>query len=109
MKIDKTNREFQVIDFKDRNYVECSLQKSSLATEEAIWLGVNDSDPKQCIGGQWTPIEMPEGYHSNTRMHLTQDQVRELLPYLLSFAELGELGSWPAGQVFDVEGLVKDV
>lgn len=101
MKIEKTNR---VIDFTDRYGRECSLQESSLATEYAIWFGCNEANPQELIPDKgWVPIDMPEGYHSNTRMHLTQEQVKELLPYLFSFVETGKLDSWPAGRVFDVK------
>lgn len=54
--------------FKDRYGVECSIQKSSLATEDCIWLG--------------TVVD---------RMHLTQEMVAELLPLLQHFVETGEL------------------
>lgn len=69
----KTERGFSYYEFIDKNGVECSLQKSSLAFEDCIWLG--------CDG-----IHM-----ANARMHLTQDMVRDLLPYLQKFAETGEL------------------
>lgn len=100
MKIDKTNRGFGVIDFTDCYGTECSLQESSLATESAIWLGCNEANPRVCIPNKgWTPVEMPEGYIANTRMHLTQEQVRELLPHLIKFVETGELGLWSARRV----------
>lgn len=88
----KTSRGFSIITFNDRYGVECSLQKSSLATEDCIWFGCNDADPIVLIPGQgWTKIEMPEDYIANTRMHLSQEQVKELLPYLQKFVETGEL------------------
>lgn len=68
MKIDHTERGFAIVEFTDRYKFSCSLQKSSLATEDCIWLGVEDN-----------------------RMHLTQSMVAELLPYLLSFVLNGEL------------------
>jgi hypothetical protein len=68
MNIEKTERGFDIIEFLDRYGVECSLQKSSLATEDCIWLGVNES-----------------------RMHLTQGQVKALLPYLQRFVDTGEI------------------
>lgn len=88
----KTNRGFTLLEFEDRYGVKCSLQKSSLATEDAIWFGCNDADPRVMLPGTgWTPIKMPTEYAANTRMHLTQEQVRTLLPYLQRFAETGEL------------------
>lgn len=92
MEIKRTERGFARIDFIDRYGVGCSLQESSLATQEAIWFGCDSADPKILVEGMgWQPIEMPPGYVANTRMHLTRDMVRELLPYLQQFAEKGTL------------------
>lgn len=55
-------------EFRDRAGLACSVQESTLAHPAAIWLGV-DSD----------------------RMHLTQEQVRDLLPVLIHFAYEGLL------------------
>lgn len=70
MKSFTTNRGFTLITFRDQRGVECSLQKSSAANYNCIWLG--------------TP---------NNRMHLTQDQVRELLPLLQHFVDTGKLSN----------------
>lgn len=70
MEVKKTNRGFDLIEFTDRYDKECSLQKSSLATEDAIWLG---RDSKEA------------------RMHLTQEMVAKLLPYLQKFVETGDI------------------
>jgi hypothetical protein len=87
-----TERGFARIDFADRNGVACSLQKSSIATEDCIWLGCNEADPKQPVRGQgWVPVEMPEVYVANTRMHLSREQVAELLPYLIALVNTGEI------------------
>jgi hypothetical protein len=65
----QTDIGFQKGDFIDRYNLPCSIQKSSLATEDCIWLGVN---------GQ-------------SRMHLTQKIASELSAVLQHFAETGEL------------------
>lgn len=92
MKKEKTNRGFDFMEFTDRYGVVCSLQKSSLATEDCIWLGCCDANPRHLVPGKgWTPIDMPDEYVANTRMHLTQEMVKVLLPYLKKFAETGEL------------------
>jgi hypothetical protein len=39
----------------------------------------------------WVPYSLPPEVHLTTRMHLTQEQVRALLPHLIKFAEDGEL------------------
>lgn len=42
MKVGETARGFSRIEFADYNGEMCSLQKSSLATEDCIWLGVEE-------------------------------------------------------------------
>jgi hypothetical protein len=92
-----TGRGFPIIEFQDRYGHECSIQKSSLATEDAIWVGPNDANPQILAsmtkegGTGWVPYHLPEDVSLYTRMHLTQDQVKELLPILMAFAETGEL------------------
>lgn len=88
----KTQRGFAGIEFKDRYDAKCSIQKSSIATEDAIWFGVYDADPKILIPGSgWQTFEIPKEVLLTTRMHLTQKQVKKLLPILTKFAETGEL------------------
>lgn len=87
-----TSRGFARIEFTDKYGVECSLQKSSVATEDCIWLGCNEANPKVLVPGQgWRPVDMPDEYIANTRMHLTQAQVAELIGYLQRFVETGDL------------------
>lgn len=71
MDFDTTSRGFAIGSFTDVYGFECSLQRSSRASDEGhIWLGVNTN-----------------------RMHLSQSIVRDLLPALQHFAETGELPS----------------
>lgn len=79
MSFKNTERGFSRIDFDDLYGERCSLQKSSLATEDAIWLGQNDPT-----------VHKPTGSMS-CRMHLSQEDVRWLLPILQHFADTGEL------------------
>lgn len=91
-----TNRGFGRLQFKDRYGHECSLQDSSLATQAAIWFGIDDAKPQICVSGQgWKNVPFPEGTIFHTRMHLTQAQVRTLLPALKHFAEHGILPTTP--------------
>ena len=98
-----TERGFAYNEFTDRYGAKCSIQKSSLATEDAIWFGINDPDP-QIMASQakqfgvktnettgWVPYPIPEEVSINTRMHLTQKQVKKLLPILQKFVETGEI------------------
>lgn len=88
----KTNRGFALIKFTDRYGAACSLQESSLATEHAIWFGCDEADPQVMVPGKgWVPVPLPEDTLCNTRMHLSQADVAELLPYLQKFVETGEL------------------
>lgn len=94
MEITTTQRGFSRLEFTDRYGEKCSLQKSSLATEDAIWLGIDK--PKLTIfaneqKGQYLITEMPPLFDVSCRMHLTQDMVIKLLPLLTKFAETGEL------------------
>ena len=96
--IQHTKRGFAIHEFTDRNGVKCSLQKSSLATDDCIWLGCAEIGLKRFepfIGWSDVPLENrgPNGinYIANTRMHLTREQVKELLPILQRFVKTGEL------------------
>lgn len=74
MNEDKTGRGFDLVNFIDDYNHECSLQKSSSAEDEKIWLGMDKADTN--------------GYG---RMHLTREHVRQILPYLHRFVETGEI------------------
>lgn len=92
-----TKRGFGLIEFQDRYDASCSIQDSSLATENAIWFGVDDADPQIMAskteqgGTGWVSYPIPGDVQLTTRMHLTQDQVQGILPILQYFAEHGEL------------------
>jgi hypothetical protein len=107
MDIGKTERGFRKAEFIDHYGEGCSVQESSLATEAAIWLGIDSpkpqlmardapeewlappDDPERHNG--WVQVPLPEGTLLTGRMHLTQEQVRELLPVLEHFAHTGSL------------------
>ena len=97
MQDEKTQRGFDITNFKDRYGAGCSLQKSSLAFEECIWLGVDYANPLLLANKEhdtdkvWIKYPIPDEVILTTRMHLTQDMVKELLPYLQKFAETGEI------------------
>lgn len=99
----RTLRGFTYASFEDRYGAKCSIQKSSLAFEEAIWFGVDDPDPQimavdapkygvhtAAVNG-WVKYPIPDEVSLTTRMHLTQEQVQQILPVLQHFAETGEL------------------
>lgn len=67
-------------EFLDLNGIRCSIQRSSLATDNAIWLGVHPA-----------PDEHERRGYGPTRMHLNRQHITALLPLLQHFAETGEL------------------
>jgi len=83
------NRGFKLCTFTDRYGAPCSLQESS-ANHPCIWFG---PDIGYLDGNRW--IAIPGEDHIHNRMHLTQEQVSKLLPYLQHFAETGELPARP--------------
>lgn len=103
MKRSETARGFALIQFADGYGAACSLQKSSAAAEPMVWLGVDAAEPRilarqaAAHGVQteertgWVPYPIPGAVSLTTRMHLSREQVAELLPVLAHFVETGEL------------------
>lgn len=88
----KTDRGFDRIEFFDRYNEGCSIQKSSLATEDCIWFGIDNPEPqilKEKVG--WKKFDIPKEVLINSRMHLTKEMVKELLPVLQRFVDTGEI------------------
>lgn len=83
MKSKRTGRGFAIFEFTDRYGQKCSLQDSSLASEAAIWLGVDNTGPR--ITG---PNEK-FNEDVNARMHLTTEMVQELITHLQRFLDTG--------------------
>jgi hypothetical protein len=79
---DQTERGFARIDFRDLHDAACSLQASSLATDDAIWFGRNEAK-----------IDPVSGLPIGPRMHLNRAQVAALLPILQHFVMTGEVMS----------------
>jgi len=91
-----TPRGFDIMNFKDHGGNVCSLQKSSIATEDAIWFGANEIGLQEFVANVgWKDVvledTMTHHFVANNRMHLTRKMVKELLPYLQKFAKTGEL------------------
>lgn len=98
-KVEKTERGFEVVNFKDHYGTRCSLQASSLAIYKkpgtsAIWLGVDDANPQVLHGDAaalgvktdatcgWVKYPLSDKVHLTTRMHLNREQVEALIPML---------------------------
>ncbi|SNY94091.1 hypothetical protein SAMN04515647_4414 [Cohaesibacter sp. ES.047] len=77
-----TARGFVLSGFVDKYGQSCSLQESSCAEEPCVWFGVDNPAQVAAPDGQVVIL---------SRMHLTQDQVKALLPHLQHFAETGAL------------------
>jgi len=79
MKIEFTNRNFALAKFKDRYGERCSIQDSSSATENCIWLGCEhetlDNNGQPC----------------GARMHVDIDLARELIVLLQRFIDNGTI------------------
>jgi hypothetical protein len=77
MQTERTPRGFQRGAFTDINGEACSIQESSIATIDAIWLGMNAGTH---VGGECL-----------ARMHLSRTMAAELIPLLIAFVETGRL------------------
>jgi len=99
MKRETTQRGFGIYQFKDSSGMECNIQKSSSAIQDHIWLGAEKIGLKEFRAGEgWkdrTEFDdtdtISHHFIANSRMHLTRDQVAELLPILTQFVETGEI------------------
>lgn len=86
-----TSRGFEYLIFSDQHDKECCMQRSSLADEDAIWLGNCDPEPKILAskvikgGTGWIPYEIPEDVSIRHRMLLTRDHAVTLALKLLQF------------------------
>ena len=98
MKLKKqfTGRGFPFFRFTEDNGVKCSIQKSSAAEDDYIWLGADEIGLKHFKANEgWKDVPLtdtiPEHYTANNRMHLTREQVKQLLPILTRFVKTGEI------------------
>jgi len=101
--IKETYRGFAVVEFNDFYGEQCSLQQSSIATTDCIWLGINDANPKvmaahaERLGVEtdkttgWVEYPVSDDVSMTTRMHLSREQVKPLLPHLQKFVDTGEI------------------
>jgi len=93
----------KLVAFTDTNGKACTLQKSSDTLSDKIWLGTDKASLKLLnkvafkhgleseASTGWMDYPIPEDVVVESRMHLTRETVKELLPYLINFVETGEL------------------
>lgn len=86
----QTERGFGRIDFRDLYGSSCSIQESSLATEGALWLGV-DSNGHFSLHPPFNRDRGDRNTDTGGRMHLSQGQAAALLPLLEHFVSTGRL------------------
>jgi hypothetical protein len=82
-KTGNTPRGFGYIEFIDRYGAKCSMQSSSVATENCIWFGSEE----------FLKDKTPDGkeFIMGHRMHLNIKQVEQLIPILQHFVNTGEV------------------
>lgn len=107
-----TKRGFGKLLFSDYYNKKCSLQMSSAANDECIWLGIEDAEPRilttdairlgvikdkdaprNFFGDPcgWIEYPVPQEVSFTTRMHLTREQAKQLALQLLKFALCGTI------------------
>jgi len=74
-----TDRGFARGEFIDRYGEKCSIQKSSLAGEDCIWLGCDHETIDEA------------GQRCGARMHLTRALAADIVMHLQRFIETGDL------------------
>lgn len=92
LRYEVNERGFARWEFTDRYGEKCSIQDSSLATENAIWLGIN-----RVAITEENLVEEDGVKYALGRMHLTQQQAKKLVPILQYFAEHGSLPTTKRG------------
>lgn len=95
-----SDRGFKGGEFQDQYNKKCSLQESSKAAIEddgeghCIWFGLDEVEIfKDLRTGPGIPVVLDDTYTVFSRMHLSQRQVKEIIPHLQYFAESGWLPS----------------
>lgn len=99
-------RGFATYLFCDRYGAPCVLQKSSLATEDAVWLGVKGAfpiimasdaiklgllDESVDVAQNWIEYQIPQEVVLTTQMHLTRGMASDLIKVLQQFVDTGEI------------------
>ena len=97
VKKDITERGFGIIEFVDLYGTKCNIQKSSLSTKDAIWMGVIDANPQimeskiKDGGTGWVKYPILEDVSLTTRMHLSISQVKTIIEILQKFVDTGKI------------------
>lgn len=92
-KTEKIVSKNEIINFIDKYNSFCSLRKSTVISDNCIWLGINKPYPKILINDKWENYDIEENIIINTRMLLTQKMVEDLIPYLQNFVSTGNISN----------------
>jgi len=118
LEVSETNRGFEVAEFLDAYGVQCSIQQSSAAAEDEdgdlrapgtsfLWLGVDDIQPRilatqaKALGVEtdqetgWIEYPLPPEVMTASRMHLSRDQVTDLVKHMLDWLQYDSLKGAP--------------
>lgn len=109
----KTNRGFVYWEDTDSYGLQFSIQKSSAATEDRIWFGVNNVKPKVMAsevlenpekysiveyqkalvagGIGWVDYYIPDTVLLSSRIHINQEQAKDIIEVLQRFVDTGEV------------------
>ena len=106
----KTARGFEIKHFTDCYGKDCSIQESSSASEDCVWLGIHKADilvmaqdldtvrglnttptegSSQTVG--WHIVNIPDTVQVFSRMHLNREQAKYLIKELQYFVKYGRL------------------
>ena len=88
------NRGLKVIEFRDICDIEFSIKK---CPNELLQININDSEPSilkydpDDNREEWIDYSIPEDTYVNIKIHLSKEQVKEIIPILCNYAYTGEL------------------
>lgn len=86
MQLTRTLRGFVHAEFTDLYGEPCSIQDSSLATEDAVWLGLDHINCRE-----WSSVVGADPERIPSRMHLSREMAAELIPVLQRFVDTGSI------------------
>ena len=99
----KTERGFDLIEFKDSDGNQCTIQKSSSAKEDKVWIGISSAQAtifaseaaKQGYptnaGQGWIDFYIPEEVIIPTKMLLNKKQAASIINTLQKFVNTGDI------------------
>jgi 5'-deoxynucleotidase YfbR-like HD superfamily hydrolase len=96
-----TERGFVLINFQDLYNKPCSFQESSLAEQEAIWLGCDGPTIYRNNLAMTQKEQEAEGISALGRMHLSREQAGTIGRMLVRYAETGQVEILPDRTVQD--------